>query len=185
MAAQRKKIDVKQKKKDEDVVMKAVEAFNRSTILKLTSNLQDDLVDFSKLYAAEAQLKLEEEQRLKAEEALQREKLINKRYRDQICYYKRCLSMVLDWKNVVVNKISECLNSMDFLVNRIEEAFGVMKGAHSVTKAAKLLELISTGLLFNGAGISTLESMHRDYIRNLFTLWKLVYASDMSPAGSF
>ncbi len=60
-----------------------------------------------------------------------------------------------------------------------------MKGAHAATKAAKLLELISTGLLFNGTGISMLESMHRDYITNKFSPWKLVFASDMSPAGSF
>ena len=60
-----------------------------------------------------------------------------------------------------------------------------MKGAHPSTKAAKLLEIISAGLPFNGEGVSILEAMHRDYIRNKFSPWKLVYASDMSPAGSF
>jgi hypothetical protein len=60
-----------------------------------------------------------------------------------------------------------------------------MKGAHPSTKAAKLLEIISAGLLFNGEGISIHEGMHRDYIRNEFLPRKLVYASVMSPAGSF
>jgi hypothetical protein len=33
--------------------------------------------------------------------------------------------------------------------------------------------------------LSTLESMHRDFVKNIFSPWKLIYASDMSPAGSF
>ena len=60
-----------------------------------------------------------------------------------------------------------------------------MKGSHAETRVAKLLELISTGLLFDGAGISIPESMHRDNVKKQFSPWKLVYASDMSPAGSF
>jgi hypothetical protein len=48
-----------------------------------------------------------------------------------------------------------------------------------------LLEIIGAGVLFNGSGVSVLESLHRDYIRKKFSAWKLVYASDMSPAGSF
>jgi len=45
--------------------------------------------------------------------------------------------------------------------------------------------LIGAGLLFNGSGIAVLESLHRDYVRIKFSAWKLVYASDMSPTGSF
>jgi hypothetical protein len=61
-----------------------------------------------------------------------------------------------------------------------------MKGVHPSTQATKLLELNSTSILFIGEGISILECMHRDYTWNKFLAWKLVYASDMSPAdGSF
>ncbi len=52
--------------------------------------------------------------------------------------------------------------------SNVHYAFGVMKGAHPSTKAAKLLEIISASLLFNGDGVSILEGMYRDYIRNKF-----------------
>lgn len=40
-------------------------------------------------------------------------------------------------------------------------------------------------LLFDGADAPILEFMHRDYTKKHFLPWKLVYAADMSPAGSF
>jgi hypothetical protein len=183
--AANKKLD-KTKKKDEAVVLNAIDAFNRSTIIKLTSTLQDALVEKSKFLAMEAQLKISEQRRIKAEEALKEEQQITKNLRNQLCYYKKRLSMLLERKNVVVKKVSDDATSLDVLVNKIEDAFGIcMKGAHNATKAGTLLELISTGLLFSGGGLSTLESMHRDFVKNIFSPWKLVYASDMSPAGSF
>ncbi|MFN9982222.1 MAG: hypothetical protein ACK53Y_20005, partial [bacterium] len=100
-----------------------------------------------------------------------------------VLYYKTSLSSTLAKKNAI--DTDNDINSFDCLVDQIKNAFGVMKGAHPSTKAAKLLEIISAGLLFNGEGISILEGMHRDYIRNNFLPWKLVYASDMSLAGSF
>jgi hypothetical protein len=60
-----------------------------------------------------------------------------------------------------------------------------MKGAHGERKAAKLLEMIGAGLLVNGAGMSVLELLHRYYVCNKFSAWKLVHASDMTPTGSF
>jgi hypothetical protein len=71
------------------------------------------------------------------------------------------------------------------LVRKTEDTFGIMKGIQGEKKAEKWLEIIGAGLLFNGSGVSVLESLHRDYIQNKFSAWKLVYASDMSPAGSF
>jgi hypothetical protein len=81
-----KEIVEKKKKEDDIVVMKAVEAFNRSTILKLTLNLQGALVEKSKFLAMEAQLKISEQLRMKAEEALNEEKQITKNLRNQILY---------------------------------------------------------------------------------------------------
>jgi hypothetical protein len=58
--------------------------------------------------------------------------------------------MLLERKNVAVNKVCDSETSLDLLVNKIEDAFGIaMKGAHNATKSARLLELISTGLLFS------------------------------------
>jgi hypothetical protein len=102
---------------------------------------------------------------------------------NQLSYYKNRLSLSLKQKNVTV--MDEGTQSFDSLVDQIEKAFGLIKGAHPSTKATKLFELISAGLLFNGEGITILEGMHRDYIRNTISAWKLVYASNMSPAGSF
>jgi hypothetical protein len=70
VAALREKLmKVKHKKKQYDktmindavVVEKAILAFNRATIVNLTSNLQDALVEKSKLLGLEAQLKISEE----------------------------------------------------------------------------------------------------------------------------
>jgi hypothetical protein len=106
-----------------------------------------------------------------------------KNLRNQSSYYKNRLSLSLKQKNVTV--VDEGTQSFDSLVYQIEKAFGLMKGVHPSTKATKLFELISAGLLFNGEGITLLEGMQRDYIRNKFLAWKLVYASDMSPASFF
>ena len=85
-----------------------------------------------------------------------------------------------------VAEVHTILNTViDNLCDRIEEAFGVMKGAQNETKVAQLLEMKSCGLLFKGTGVTILESMNRDFVKGLFHPWKLVYASDMSPAGSF
>jgi len=102
---------------------------------------------------------------------------------NQLSYYKNRLSLSLKQKNVTV--MDEGTQSFDSLVDQIEKAFGLIKGAHPNPKATKLFELISAGLLFDGEGITILEGMHRDYIRNTISAWKLVYASNMSPAGSF
>jgi hypothetical protein len=106
-----------------------------------------------------------------------------KNLRNQLSYYKNRLSLSLKQQNVTV--VDEGTQSFDSLVDQIEKPFGLMKGVHPSTKATKLFELISAGLLFNGEGITLLEGMHRDYIRNKFLAWKLVYASDMSPARFF
>jgi hypothetical protein len=45
--------------------------------------------------------------------------------------------------------------------------------------------LMSSGLLFKGSGVSILQSMHRYFVRKVFRPWKLVYSSDMAPAGAF
>jgi hypothetical protein len=55
--------------------------------------------------------------------------------------------MALDQKPVVVvPKTSDSSSFLDSLCGRIEQAFGVMKGSHAATKAAKLLELISSSI---------------------------------------
>lgn len=181
----KKKKAVAKASKDDVIVSKATEAFKRNIILKLTTNLRQALVEKNKCLALEAHVKSEQMRRMKAEDALREEKLVTKKLRDQVMYYKKCLALVLEKKNVAVTMHAGDKTSLDCLVERIEDAFGIMKGAHAATKAAKLLELISTGLLFTGQGPSMLESMHRDFVKNTFSPWKLVYASDMSPAGSF
>jgi hypothetical protein len=59
-------------KKDDDIVIKTVEAFN----MQLTIHLRDTLVDMGKLLALEAQWRLGEEQQMKAEEARQHLNLV-------------------------------------------------------------------------------------------------------------
>jgi hypothetical protein len=55
--------------------------------------------------------------------------------------------MALDQKPVVVvPKTSDSSSFLDSLCGRIEQAFGIMKGSHAATKAAKLLELISSSI---------------------------------------
>lgn len=153
-AAVSKKIDKQKKTEDDIAVLKAVEACNRRTISTLTLTLRDAMVEKSKFLAMEAQLKISEAQRKKTEEALAEEKQITKNLRNQISYYKKRLSLLLEQRNVVVNKVSDSNTSLDLLVNKMEDAFGIaMKGAHNATKSAKLLELISTGLLFSGEGL--------------------------------
>jgi hypothetical protein len=169
---------------DAAVVGKVTLAFNRATIVKLTSNLQDALVEKRKLLGLEAQVNISEEKRAEAEKALGEEKILTKNLWNQLSYCKKCLAFLAECRNVVTIKESEMATSLDGLISKIEDVFGVMKGAHNATKAAKLLELISTGLLFSSGGSSTLESMHRDFVKNILKPWKLIYASDMSPACS-
>ena len=90
-------------------------------------------------------------------------------------------------KELSKNCISPSSNTdvVNVLRERIEQAFGIMKGARSQTKAVRLLELMSSGLLFKGSGVSVLQFMHRDFVQKLFRPWKLVYSSDMAPAGAF
>jgi hypothetical protein len=153
-----------------------VEVFNCSLQFQLT-------FEKSKSLALECQLNIEQKQQVEAEEAVVEEQKKVKRLCNQVLYYKTSLSSALAKKNAIVTDGDK--SSFDSLVDQIKNAFGIMKGAHPSMKAAKLLEIISAGLLFNGEGISILEGMHRDYIRNNFLPWKLVYASDMSLAGSF
>jgi hypothetical protein len=157
-------------------ISKAVEVFNCSLQSQLT-------IEKSKSLALECQLSIEQKRRVEAEEAIVEEQKKVKRLRNQVLYYKTSLSSALAKRNAIVTDGDK--SSFDSLVDQIENAFGIMKGAHPSTKAAKLLEIISAGLLFNGEGISIHEGMHRDYIRNEFLPRKLVYASVMSPAGSF
>ncbi len=77
------------------------------------------------------------------------------------------------------------MDIVDTLCEKIEQAFGIMKGTHSETKAVRLLELISSGLLFKSSGVFVLQSLHQDYIRKVFRPWKLVYSSDHAPVGAF
>ena len=157
-------------------ISKAVEVFNCSLQSQLT-------IEKSKSLALECQLSIEQKRRVEAEEAIVEEQKKVKRLRNQVLFYKTSLSSALAKRNAIVTDGDK--SSFDSLVDQIENAFGIMKGAHPSMKAAKLLEIISAGLLFNGEGISIHEGMHRDYIRNNFLPWKLVYASDMSLAGSF
>jgi len=140
----------------------------------------------AKAIISESALNVEKRRRLEAEELLKQEKLLTKRLKDQVYYYKKQLLDALKRKNEVVSKnASADVEFLDNLCEHIEHAFGIMKGYGNEAKAAKLLELLSSGLLFNGCGISMMESMHRDFVRNVVKPWKLVLSSDMSPAGSF
>ncbi len=121
------------KKKDEGIISRAVDVFNRSMIYQLTSNLQDALVEKSKYLALESQFNFEQKRRMQAEEALQEEKLVTKRLRQQITYYKKHFCQLLQQKNVVDANHSGSLTSLDSLCERIEDAFDIMKGAHAIT----------------------------------------------------
>jgi hypothetical protein len=71
---------------DAAVAEKAILAFNRATIVELTSNLQDALVEKSKLLGLEAQLKISEQKRAEAKKALGEEKILTKNLRNQLSY---------------------------------------------------------------------------------------------------
>ena len=105
------------------------------------------------------------EQKRQIEAVVEEQKKVQ-RLCNQVLYYKTSLSSTLAKKNAI--DTDNDINSFDCLVDQIKNAFGVMKGAHPSTKAAKLLEIISASLLFNGDGVSILEGMYRDYIRNKF-----------------
>ena len=152
---------------------------------QLCHNLQDALRHKEKSLGLQCEIELEVKRRKHAEDALREERLTSKCLKDQVNYYKKCLTSTLKYRNVDVESQDAGKNVTNILCDKIAKAFGVRKGTHAETRVAKLLELISTGLLFDGAGVSILESLHQDYVRKRFSPWKLVYASDMSPAGSF
>jgi hypothetical protein len=117
-----------------------------------------------------------------------KKQLENKKLHDMLRYYKNRMKSLMEKRAsfIATNDMTGAeVKSFESLLQRIDDAFGIMKGAHGETKVAKLFELIGAGLLLNDSGISVLESLHRDYVRNKFSAWKLVYASYMSPAGSF
>lgn len=113
--------------------------------------------------------------------ALETENLLMKRLWDQVHYCRKL------WKEELRKKYSFKLTdgSVEHLCSQIEQAFGFMKDAHAETRASKMIELISSSLLFTGAGVSILKGVHREFIWNGFWPWKLEYCSDMCPAGSF
>ncbi len=80
----------------------------------------------SRLLAAESLLSEEKKQCEVAEESLKREKLVSKRLRDQMYYYRQQLQNELEWrtKQRLISSYD-----MDHLCERIEAAFGLMKGA--------------------------------------------------------
>jgi hypothetical protein len=75
-------------------------------------------------------------------------------------------------------------NSFYSLVQIKDYSFGIIKRAHEEENGCKVGQ-DGAGLLFDGSRISVLESLHKDYMRNKFSAWWLVYASYVSPAGSF
>jgi hypothetical protein len=116
------------------------------------------------------------------EKSLEEESINVKRLQSQVSYYREQLM-----KELNKHSLSNCsdMDAVNALCERIEQAFGILKGARGETKAMRLLELISSGLQFKGAGVSVLQSLYRDYIRKVFRPWKLVFSSDMAPAGAF
>ncbi len=132
-------------------------------------------------------LNIEERQHVQAEKTLKEARLENRKLSNLLLHYKNQMKSLMEKRSSLYptnDTIGQEDKSFDAVIQKIEDAFGITKGAHGERKAAKLLEMIGAGLLFNGAGMSVLESLHRDYVRNKFSAWKLVYASDMSPAGS-
>jgi len=144
--------------KEKEEISKAVEEFHSRTMMQqICSNLQDALRYKEKSLGLQCELELEVKRRQVAEDALREGRLISKRLKDQVNYYKKCLTSTLKRRNVNVESQDSDRN-VTVLCKKIAEAFGVMKGSHAETRVAKLLELISTGLLFDGAGISIWEA---------------------------
>jgi hypothetical protein len=85
---------------------------------------------------------------IQAEEYLKQEKLLKKSLKDQVHYYKKYLLHALKMKNDVASEKSSIeIEFLDSFCEHIEHAFGIMKGYENEAKAAKLLELLSGGLL--------------------------------------
>jgi len=169
------------KLKESKKLLESAKGENQKLSCQLISSERERLEGQCQLRAAQSMLVIEKKNRELVEEALNEEKLTSKRLKDQVYYFRQQLKHELEKKT----KCSNTAENMDRLCERIEEAFGLMKGMKSKGKASKLMELMSTGLLFDGHGVSILQSLHRDFVRNMFKPWKLVYSSDMSPAGSF
>jgi hypothetical protein len=165
---------------DEVIVQKAMEMFNRSLFTELQAERMKNGV-------LQCTLNIEEWQHVQAEKTLKEARLENRKLSNLLLHYKNQMKSLMEKRSSLYptnDTIGQEDKSFDAVIQKIEDAFGITKGAHGERKAAKLLEMIGAGLLFNGAGMSVLESLHRDYVRNKFSAWKLVYASDMSPAGS-
>jgi hypothetical protein len=60
-----------------------------------------------------------------------------------------------------------------------------LKGKHNATEAKLLMEAITSCKLFNGEASKVFQEKIRCYIRKLFSLWKLVKASDVAAVGAF
>jgi hypothetical protein len=157
LKANQKKKCVKTAKNDDTVVWSAIQAFNRSTIVKLTTNLQDALGEKSKFLDVDAQLNTSVQKRVVAKKALEEGKIMTKTLQNQLSYFRKRLAFLAEQRNVVVTKLSDTTTS--------------------AKKPAKLFELLSTGLMVSSGGLFKLESMHMDFVRNLFKPWKLIYAS--------
>jgi len=114
------------------------------------------------------EIESERRARVRNEELLKQEKIMTKRLKTQTEYYRSRLNRELERRGVSVPSEKNSKSMLDQLCDRIEEAFGVMKGAHNETKAAQLLEMLSGGLLFNGTGVTIIESMNRDFVKGLF-----------------
>jgi hypothetical protein len=167
---------------DEAVVQKAMEMFNRSLFTELQSEQMKNGV-------LQCTLNIEEWQRIQAEKSLKEARLENRKLSNLLLHYKNRMKSHME-KRSSLNPTNDTIGQEDksFMMlwfKKIEDAFGIMKGAHGDRKAAKLLEMIGAGLLVNGAGMSVLELLHRYYVCNKFSAWKLVHASDMTPTGSF
>ncbi len=91
------------------------------------------------------------------EKSLEEESINVKHLQSQVSYYREQLM-----KELNKHSLSNCsdMDAVNALCERIEQAFGILKGARGETKAIRLLELISSGLQFKGAGVSVLQSLY-------------------------
>ena len=108
-------------------------------MLQLCSNLQDALGHKKKALGLQCELDLEVKWRQHAETVLCEERLTLKCLKDQVNYYKNCLTSTLKHRNVDIESQVVGKNATNVLCEKIFEAFGVMKGSHAETRAAKLL----------------------------------------------
>jgi hypothetical protein len=120
------KADREKKNIDEFVVWNPLETFNRSLFLELQAEKKKNLV-------LQSTLNVDERLRVQSNEALKEERLENKKLCDMLCYYKNRLKSMME-KRVSFTATNDGtgakVKSFDSLVQRIEDAFGIMKGAH-------------------------------------------------------